>query len=68
MPITSEQNIKILGYAQAGFSAQEILATMIRIGEPVSKLAFYRHLARMRRNGEWVKWEREEGQLRFYNL
>jgi Fe2+ or Zn2+ uptake regulation protein len=55
MPITSEQSIKILGYAQARFSAQEILATMERIGEPVSKSALYRHLARMRRGGEWTK-------------
>ena len=65
MPITSEQNIKILGYAQAGFSAQKILATMAQIGEPVSKPTLYRHLARMRRDGEWAKWERKEGQLRF---
>jgi hypothetical protein len=54
MPITNEQNIKILGYAQAGYTTQHVDHTMEQIGDRVSMPTLYKHLARMRRdNGEW---------------
>ena len=66
MPITKEQDMKILAYGQAGFSPQRILATMHEIGEPVSKSALYRRLARMRQNGEWEVWQRAQGIVGYY--
>jgi hypothetical protein len=61
MPITQEQNTKILGYAQIGYMPDEIYTLMQRIGEPVALSTLYKHVARMKQDGEWDKWERSGG-------
>jgi hypothetical protein len=61
MPLANDQNIMILVYAQAGLTPQENHTIMGRIGDPVAYSTLCKHLARMRQNGNWEKWERGEG-------
>jgi hypothetical protein len=61
MPVTHDQNTKILAYAQAGMAPQQIYEMMHQIGDHVPKSTLYKHLVRMRGHDQWQQWERAEG-------